>query len=69
MRRLMIIASVVAAASAAAEWVKYAENDAAVSYRDLARVRIDGDRRRVWELQDLKREDRNRAMSWHALGV
>ncbi|MBI3370193.1 MAG: hypothetical protein HY017_00350 [Betaproteobacteria bacterium] len=42
------------ATGAWAEWMNYAETDEVAFYIDLATVRKDGNRRRVWALHDLK---------------
>ena len=38
----------------AQNWTEYSESDSAVNYIDLTTLRINGEMRRVWELQDLK---------------
>jgi hypothetical protein len=54
MRILLILALMLLATSARAEWFKYAETDGADLYYDPATIRREGNLRRVWEIQDLK---------------
>ena len=49
--------------SAMAEWVKVDESDKLHSYVDPATIRKDGNFRRAWEMQDLKRRGTEGEMS------
>lgn len=61
----IIIACVLAisAASAFAEWTKVGETDTATFYIDYKAIRKDGNLRKVWEVSDFKRQDKNGALS------
>lgn len=63
---LMILLAVVSI-GAMAEWVKVSESDAAFFYIDLATIRRNGDFRRVWEMRDMKKIDKDGVMSVRAL--
>lgn len=63
MRLLLCLMLAVIAAPASAEWVKLRETDDAVFYIDPATIRKNGNFRRIWNLQDLKRRDPYGVMS------
>jgi len=50
-----------------AKWEKAAETDEAVIYIDSAKLRKNGQFRRVWRLQDLKRRDPDGVLSRRGL--
>jgi len=66
MRYMVAALFLLASAPAAAGWVKYGENDEATFYVD-PRVRVDGELRTVWQLEDLKRRDSSGVMSRRSL--
>lgn len=53
MRVAMMFLLMVAAVPVCAEWVKVGRTDTAVHYVDPATVRMHGDLRRVWAMQDM----------------
>jgi len=55
---LILLATLVLTGSAWAEWVKVAENDIADYYIDPASIRKDGNLRKVWQIQNLKQQDK-----------
>lgn len=57
----------VVSGGAMAEWVKVSENDAAFFYIDPATIRRNGDFRRVWEMRNMKKIDKDGVMSVRAL--
>ena len=63
MRVVLTVLLMLATAPAWAEWLKVSENDTVVFYVDPATLRKDGTLRRVLELQDLKRRDRDGELS------
>ena len=63
---LMILLAVVSS-GAVAEWVKVSENDAVFFYIDPATIRRNGDFRRVWEMRNMKKIDKDGVMSVRAL--
>ena len=68
MKGMVALLLLLASAPAAAEWVKYATNDLGTNlYFDPATIRVDGNLRRVWGLQDLKQRDSKGAMSRRGL--
>lgn len=64
---LTLLLLLIAVDPAWAKWVKGAETDDAVIYLDAARIRKDGDLRRVWRLQDLKQRDSDGVLSRRGL--
>jgi len=52
--RLMLLLLILLATPVWAEWTRVTENEEAIYYFDLATIRIDGNFRRVWEVQDGK---------------
>lgn len=54
MKRIVLTVLLVVSALARAQWVSFAENDAAHYYLDPKTVSMKGRLRQVWELQDLK---------------
>lgn len=63
MKKLFLVCLMMLAGSAWAEWVVFGETDTATSYFDPATIRKDGNMRRVWELQDLRKRGRGGEMS------
>lgn len=63
MRLLLCALLAFLANPAGAEWVKYGESDFATFYLDPETVRKEGNLRRVWEFQDLKKRDDSGALS------
>ncbi len=63
MKKLLLVSLMMLASSAWAEWVFYAESDTGTSYYDPATIRKDGNMRRVWELQDLRKRHNDGEMS------
>ena len=63
MKKLFLACLMMLAGSAWAEWVMYFETDLATHYFDPATIRKDGHIRRVWELSDLRKRERNGDMS------
>jgi len=53
MKKLFLICLMMLAGSAWAEWVRFGYNDTFTYYYDPAKIRKDGNMRRVWELHDL----------------
>ena len=54
MRILALLSLLLSSAPAVAKWVKISESDSVTQYLDTATMKVDGHRRRVWKLQDLK---------------
>ena len=67
MRLILTLLLTLAAAPAWAEWVKVSETDEVTFYIDPATIRKDGNLRRVWEIQDLKKRDKGGVMSRRGL--
>jgi hypothetical protein len=63
MKKLFLICLMMLAGSAWAEWVKYADTDESSFYFDPATFRKDGNMRRVWLLQDLRKRHKDGEMS------
>ena len=61
--RYLVLLLMVFALPASAEWVKYAESDETNAYYDPATIRVNGNFRRVWELQNLRQRDPAGVMS------
>jgi len=59
----LVLLLMVFALPASAGWVKYEYSDEANFYYDPATIRVNGNFRRVWELQDLKKRDPKGYMS------
>ena len=49
----------VTATAASAEWVKISENLLGTNYYDPTTIRVNGNLRRVWQVQDLKERDKD----------
>ena len=54
MKKLFLVCLMMLAGSAWAEWTKIAVNRSSTFYIDLKTMRKDGDKRKVWIIQDLK---------------
>ena len=67
MRRVLTVVLLIAVVPAWAKWVKGAETDDAVIYIDPAKIRKNGQLRRVWRLQDLKQRDADGVLSRRGL--
>lgn len=67
MRLILTLLLTLAAAPAWADWVKVSETDEVTFYIDPATIRKDGNLRRVWEIQDLKKPDKEGVMSRRGL--
>ena len=63
MKKLFLVCLMMLAGSSWAEWVMYAKTEEATFYFDPATIRKDGHIRRVWELSDLRKRERNGDMS------
>jgi hypothetical protein len=63
MRIFLCLLLAAVAIPAWAKWVKVSEDNEATYYADPVTVRKDGNIRRMWELQDLKKRYKNREMS------
>ena len=63
MKKLFLVCLLMLAGSAWAEWVVYTNNDEATFYFDPSTIRKDGNLRRVWELHDFRRRDKDGEMS------
>ena len=63
MKKLFLVCLMMLASSAWAEWVMYDEKKEVTLYFDPATIRKDGNLRRVWELQDLRKRGRVGEMS------
>ena len=63
MKKLFLICLMMLAGSAWAEWVMFSDSDSGTSYFDPATIRKEGNMRRVWELQDLRKRGKNGEMS------
>ena len=63
MKKLFLIGLMMLTGSAWAEWVMYAKTEEATLYFDPATIRKDGNLRRVWQLQDLRKRGRGGEMS------
>jgi hypothetical protein len=63
MKKLFFICLMMLAGSAWAEWVRYGESEETNFYFDPATIRKDGNMRRVWLIQDLKKRDKAGEMS------
>jgi len=63
MKKLFLICLMMLAGSAWAKWVEYEETDKSTHYFDPATIRKDGNMRRVWLLQDLRKRGRHGEMS------
>lgn len=59
MRVVLCFLIALVAAPAWAEWQKVAESDRAVTYLDPATIRKNGDIRKVWQIQDLKKREKD----------
>ena len=58
MKKLFLVCLMMLAGSAWAEWVVYAESEQTTFYFDPATIRKEGNMRRVWVLQDLRKPDK-----------
>lgn len=58
MKKLFLVCLMMLTGSAWAEWVIYAEIEEATFYFDPATIRKEGNMRRVWEIQDLRKPDK-----------
>lgn len=67
MRALKMLVMLLICAPAWAQWAQYAESDRVTFYYDPATVEVNGELRRVWELQDLKQRDPGGEMSFRFL--
>lgn len=67
MRLVLCLLLALAAAPAWAEWVKVSEHTESFFYIDPATIRRDGNLRRVWEIQDLKKRHKEGEMSMRNL--
>jgi hypothetical protein len=63
MKKLFLVCLMMLTGSAWAEWVMYEETDTATHYFDPATIRKDGNMRRVWALQDLRKRNKDGEMS------
>ena len=63
MKKLFLVCLMMLASSAWAEWVMYEESDSATHYFDPATIRKEGNMRRVWVLQDLRKRGQYSEMS------
>ena len=65
MKKLFLVCLMMLAGSAWAGWVMYtkSENEEATLYYDPATIRKDGNMRRVWELQDLRKRHKDGEIS------
>ena len=63
MKKLLLVGLMMLAGSAWAEWVMFSDSDSGTSYFDPATIRKEGNMRRVWELQDLRKRGKNGEMS------
>lgn len=57
--KTLLLALLLVTGSAWAEWVKVAEGDGVDLYIDLETIRKDGNRRRVWQIQNLKQRGKD----------
>ncbi len=58
MKKLFLICLMMLAGSAWAKWVEYEETDKSTHYFDPATIRKEGNMRRVWAIQDLRKPDK-----------
>ena len=58
MKKLLLACMMMLAGSAWSEWVRYAESEEATFYFDPATIRKEGNMRRVWAIQDLRKPDK-----------
>ena len=63
MKKLFLVCLMMLTGSAWAEWVRYAESEEATFYFDPATIRKEGNMRRVWAIQDLRKPDKGGEMS------
>ena len=63
MKKLSLVCLMMLAGSAWAEWVMYDWNDTTTYFFDPATIRKDGNMRRVWQLEDLRKRDKLGGMS------
>ena len=63
MKKSFLVALIVLASSAQADWAKMGETDEGSFYIDPATVLRDGHLRQVWELTDLKQRDEGGELS------
>jgi len=63
MKKLFLVCLMMLAGSAWAGWVFYGETDTSTFYFDPTTIRKDGNMRRVWELQDMRKRHKNGDMS------
>ena len=63
MKKSFLVALILLASSAQADWAKMGETDEGSFYIDTASVLRDGHVRQVWELTDLKQRDEGGEMS------
>ena len=63
MKKLFLVCLMMLAGSAWAKWVMYEESDMATHYFDPATIRKDGNMRRVWNLQDFRKRNKDGSMS------
>ena len=67
MRLVLYFLLFLVTAPAWAEWVKVSEVVSSTAYIDPATIQVNGNMRRVWELQELKERDKNGEISRRAL--
>ena len=63
MKKLFLVCLMMLASSAWAEWVMYDWNDTTTYFYDPATIRKEGNMRRVWVLQDLRKRGQYSEMS------
>ena len=63
MKTLLLTLILLITGPALAEWVRVAEDDNSSIYIDPATIRKDGNFRKAWELQDLKKRNKNGELS------
>ena len=66
MKKLFLIGLMLLTGSAWAEWVRYAESEEVTFYYDSYTIRKEGNLRRVWELQDLRKREKDGNISVRA---
>ena len=64
MKKLLLVGLMMLAGSAWAEWVMYSQRESVTYYYDSATIRKDGNMRRVWELQDLRKRHKDGETSY-----
>jgi hypothetical protein len=66
MKKLFLVCLMMLAGSAWAEWVMYSKDEEITFHFDPATIRKDGNMRRVWELQDFGKRNKDGEMSLRA---